>query len=91
MTLGAGFLRVLRFPLPIIIPSTAPHSSIIRGWYNRASSGRVTKLTQVTPTARIKKVKTTKNIFEIKSEGGSELRMPIGRWLEDEEMIFESQ
>jgi hypothetical protein len=31
---GAGFLRVLRFPLPILIPSTAPHSSspIIRGW-----------------------------------------------------------
>jgi hypothetical protein len=24
---GAGFLRVLRFPLPILIPSTAPHSS----------------------------------------------------------------
>jgi hypothetical protein len=29
---GASFLRVLRFPLPIIIPPTAPHSSsIIRG------------------------------------------------------------
>jgi hypothetical protein len=24
---GAGFLRVLRFPLPIFIPPTAPHSS----------------------------------------------------------------
>jgi hypothetical protein len=24
---GAGFLRVLRFPLPIPIPLTAPHSS----------------------------------------------------------------
>jgi hypothetical protein len=23
----AGFLRVLRFPLPILIPQTAPHSS----------------------------------------------------------------
>jgi hypothetical protein len=33
---GAGFLRVLRFPLPILIPPTAPHwSSIVRGWYNR--------------------------------------------------------
>jgi hypothetical protein len=33
---GTGFLRVLRFPLPILIPPTAPHSSsIIRGWYNR--------------------------------------------------------
>jgi hypothetical protein len=32
---GAGFLRVLRFPLPILIPPTAPQSSsIIRVWYN---------------------------------------------------------
>jgi hypothetical protein len=28
---GAGFLRVLRFPLPILIPPTAPHSSSIIG------------------------------------------------------------
>jgi hypothetical protein len=30
----AGFLRVFRFPLPILIPPTAPHSSssIIRSW-----------------------------------------------------------
>jgi hypothetical protein len=34
---GAGFLRVLRFPLPIIIPPIAPQSpsSIIWGLYNR--------------------------------------------------------
>jgi hypothetical protein len=31
-----GFLRGLRFPLPVIIPPTAPHSSsITRGWYNK--------------------------------------------------------
>jgi hypothetical protein len=32
-----GFLRVLRFPLPIFIPSIAPQSplTIIWGWYNR--------------------------------------------------------
>jgi hypothetical protein len=38
---GEDFLRVLRFPLPILIPPTAPHSSssIIRGWYNRPISG----------------------------------------------------
>jgi hypothetical protein len=30
---GAGFLRVLRFPLPI------PYSSLIRSWYNRPFSG----------------------------------------------------
>jgi hypothetical protein len=34
---GAGFLRVLRFPLPIFIPPTVPQSPspIIWGWYNR--------------------------------------------------------
>jgi hypothetical protein len=33
---GAGFLRVLRFPLPIFIPKITPQSSsIVWGWYNR--------------------------------------------------------
>jgi hypothetical protein len=34
---GAGFLRVLRFPLPIFIPPIVPQSpsSIIWGLYNR--------------------------------------------------------
>jgi hypothetical protein len=36
--IGAGFLRVLRFPLPILIPQTAPHSSC---WYSRPNSGRL--------------------------------------------------
>jgi hypothetical protein len=50
---GAGFLRVLRFPLPILVPPTAPHSSsIIRGGYNRPISGRWTKWTQPHPTTR---------------------------------------
>jgi hypothetical protein len=44
---GAGFFRVLRFPLPIHIPPTAPHSSsITRGLYNRPISGRRTEWTQ---------------------------------------------
>jgi hypothetical protein len=36
----AGFLRVLRFPLPIVIPPITSHtsSSIIRGWDNRPKS-----------------------------------------------------
>jgi hypothetical protein len=47
---GAGFLRVLRFPLPILIPPTAPHSScIIRGWYNRPVSGWRIKWNQSHP------------------------------------------
>jgi hypothetical protein len=51
--IGAGFLRILRFPLPILIPPTAPHSSsIIRGWYNRPVNGRRTKWTQSHPTPR---------------------------------------
>jgi hypothetical protein len=50
---GAGFLRVLRFLLSIVIPPTASHSSsIIRGWYNRPVSGRYTKRTQVSCHAK---------------------------------------
>jgi hypothetical protein len=47
---GVGFLRVLRFPLPILIPPTARHSSsIIRSWYTRSISGRHTKWTHLLP------------------------------------------
>jgi hypothetical protein len=48
---GAGYLRVLRFPLPILIPPTAPNSSsfIIRAWYNRPISSLRTKWTQSHP------------------------------------------
>jgi hypothetical protein len=53
---GVGFLRALRLPLLILILPTAPHSSyIIRGWYNRPVSGRLTKWTQSHPTLRNKK------------------------------------
>jgi hypothetical protein len=53
---GAGLLRALRFPLPILIPTTGPHSSssIIRGWYNMPISGRRTKWT-LTPPRESKK------------------------------------
>jgi hypothetical protein len=51
---GAGFLRVLLFPLPVFIPPTASHSSsIVRSWYNRPVSGRRAKWTHR------KKLKTT--------------------------------
>jgi hypothetical protein len=50
---GAGFLRVLRFPLPIFIPPISPQSPspIIRGWHNRLVSDRSTQ----SPTPLIKK------------------------------------
>jgi hypothetical protein len=49
---GAGFLRVFRFPLLILFPSTAPHSSssIIQGWYIRPKSDQRTKWTSSHPT-----------------------------------------
>jgi hypothetical protein len=48
---GAGFLRVLRFPLHIFTPLTAPHSSsVIRSWYNKPLGDRSTKWTQSHPT-----------------------------------------
>jgi hypothetical protein len=51
---GEGFLRVHPFPLQILIPPTAPHSSssITRGWYNRPISGRRTKWNRSHPTPR---------------------------------------
>jgi hypothetical protein len=54
---GAGFLRVLWFPLSIFIPPIAPQSpsSITRGWYNRPTSGQRTKWTQSHPTKNNKK------------------------------------
>jgi hypothetical protein len=46
---GAGFLRVLGFPLPILIPQTAPYSSIIWGWYNRPVVADVPSGLSLTP------------------------------------------
>jgi hypothetical protein len=45
---GAGFLRVLRFSLPIFIPPISPQSPspIIRGWYNRPVVAAVPKVPQ---------------------------------------------
>jgi hypothetical protein len=43
---GVGFLRVLRFPLPIFIPPISPQSPslIIRGWYNSPVVAAVPKV-----------------------------------------------
>jgi hypothetical protein len=52
-----GFLRVLRFPLPILIPPTALHpSSITRGWYNRPKLWPTWQVDSVSPhTKKLKK------------------------------------
>jgi hypothetical protein len=47
---GAGVLQELKNSLPILIPPTARHAYIIRGWYNRPLGGRRTKRTQSHPT-----------------------------------------
>jgi hypothetical protein len=53
---GAGFLRVLRFPLPIFIPPIAPQSSssIIWGLYKRPEVA--TEPSGLSPTPLIKKI-----------------------------------
>jgi hypothetical protein len=58
---GAGFLRVLRVPLPIFIPQISPQSPspIIWGWYNRPVKWPHTK----SPNPLIKK--TTMSSFRI--------------------------
>jgi hypothetical protein len=51
---GAGFLPVLRFPLPIFIPSVTPQSpsSMIWGWYNRPVVAVVPSGLSLTPLRR---------------------------------------
>jgi hypothetical protein len=50
---GAGFLRVLRFPLPIFIPPISPQSpsSIIWGLYNRPEVAAVPSGLSLTPSS----------------------------------------
>jgi hypothetical protein len=56
---GAGFLQVLRFPLPILIPQNAPYTTntINQGWYHRSTSGCHTKWTRSHPISLIKEKK----------------------------------
>jgi hypothetical protein len=53
---GAGFFRVLRFPMPIFIPPTAPQSSssIIWGLYNMPEMAAVLSGLSPTPLIIIK-------------------------------------
>jgi hypothetical protein len=63
---GAGFLRVLQFHMPILIPPTAPHSlsssTIIRGWHNRPIVD-VVPVDSVSPHPRKLKTKRKFNVF----------------------------
>jgi hypothetical protein len=47
---GASFLRVLQFPLPILMPLTSSYLFIILGWYDGPTSGWRTKWAQSHPT-----------------------------------------
>jgi hypothetical protein len=58
---GRCILRVLRFPLPILIPPSSPYSSIIRGWYN----GPAYQVDSVSPYP--KKIKKTTSSFALSS------------------------
>jgi hypothetical protein len=68
---GAGFIRVLRFPLPIFIPPISPQSpsSIIWGWYNRPAVAAVPSGLSPTPLTIIKKISpygsAVKNKYEL--------------------------
>jgi hypothetical protein len=60
---GAGFLRVLWFPLPNFIPPVSPQSpsSIIWGWYNRPIVAAVPSGLSLTPLTIIIKNATHKD------------------------------
>jgi hypothetical protein len=55
----SGFLRLLRFPLPIFIPPIAPQSPsfIIWGLYNRSEVAAVPSGLSPTPLKKVSKVK----------------------------------
>jgi hypothetical protein len=61
---GAKIPRVLRFPLPILIPPIAPQSpsSIIRGWYNRSVVAAVPSGLSHTPLRIITKKDTLSHV-----------------------------
>jgi hypothetical protein len=64
-----GFLRVLRFPLPIFIAPTAPQSpsSIIWGWYNRPIVAAVPSGLSLTPLRIIKKILCASSVLSLPS------------------------
>jgi hypothetical protein len=67
---GRLFSEYFCFPLPILIPPTAPHSStyIIRGWYNRPNSGRLPKRLILAPLQETNKSTVADGSVEIRNE-----------------------
>jgi hypothetical protein len=67
---GAGFLRVLRFPLPIFILPIAPKSpsSIIQGWYNKPIVTAVPSGLSLTPPQEIKLTSRSRPISSVRPE-----------------------
>lgn len=49
---GADFLQISLFPVPVLIPPTAPYSSIFWGWYSEPTSGLRAEWTQSHPIPR---------------------------------------
>jgi hypothetical protein len=53
------FSPSISFPLPILIPQTAAHSTTIRGGYNMLNYGRCTVGSSLTPPREVKRKQTT--------------------------------
>jgi hypothetical protein len=80
---GTHFLRVLLFPLPILIPPTAPHSSslsIILDWYNRPNSGLSLTSRQETWKNKAKQSVTSKHLHGLISGTPSSLSSQDSAW-----------
>jgi hypothetical protein len=89
---GAGFLRVLRFPLPIFIPPIAPQSpsSVIWGLYNRPEVAAVPSGPSPTPLIIIKKIISATCSMR-KAEGNKPLWRPGQRWGDSIEIYMKAE
>jgi hypothetical protein len=63
---GVGFLRLLRFPLPILVPENVHYAYLILSWCNRPVSDLSTKRSQSHSTLRNQARDLWKRIFDVK-------------------------